>query len=70
MKEIRKGRFLRRPNRFVIEMELDGETVRAHMPNPGRMRELLFRGRRSSRSVMKRKGTARRGASSARSGTA
>lgn len=44
MKEIRKGRFLRRPNRFVIEMELDGETVRAHMPNPGRMRELLFPG--------------------------
>lgn len=41
---IKKGRFLRRPNRFVIDMEIDGEPVRAHMPNPGRMRELLFPG--------------------------
>ena len=36
--------FLHRPNRFVAECLVDGKTVRAHMPNPGRMRELLFPG--------------------------
>ena len=40
----KQGVFLRRPNRFVAECLLDGKTVRAHMPNPGRMRELLFPG--------------------------
>lgn len=39
---IRKGKFLRRPNRFLMEVDLDGMTVTAHMPNPGRMWELLF----------------------------
>lgn len=42
--QIRKGRFVSRPNRFVILLEMDGAVVRAHMPNPGRMRELLFPG--------------------------
>lgn len=41
---IKKGRFVSRPNRFVIFMEMDGKIVKAHMPNPGRMRELLFPG--------------------------
>ena len=40
----KQGVFLRRPNRFVAECLLEGKTVRAHMPNPGRMRELLFPG--------------------------
>lgn len=40
----KQGVFLHRPNRFVAECLLDGKTVRAHMPNPGRMRELLFPG--------------------------
>lgn len=39
-----RGKFLSRPNRFVIFMEIGGELVKAHMPNPGRMRELLFPG--------------------------
>lgn len=39
-----RGKFLSRPNRFVIFMEIGGEPVKAHMPNPGRMRELLFPG--------------------------
>ncbi len=39
-----KGRFVSRPNRFVILMDIGGTIVRAHMPNPGRMRELLFPG--------------------------
>ncbi|PQL20350.1 DNA/RNA nuclease SfsA [Veillonella denticariosi JCM 15641] len=41
---ILKGRFVDRPNRFVVHIELDGEVVTAHLPNPGRMWELLFPG--------------------------
>ncbi|MBN2625407.1 MAG: DNA/RNA nuclease SfsA [Spirochaetales bacterium] len=37
--------FLRRLNRFVVECRLEtGETVRAHLPNPGRLWELLYPG--------------------------
>lgn len=43
-KHIIKGTFLSRPNRFVVWMDIDGKKVKAHMPNPGRMRELLFPG--------------------------
>jgi sugar fermentation stimulation protein A len=39
-----KAHFLARPNRFIALCELDVETVRCHMPNPGRMWELLFPG--------------------------
>lgn len=62
---ILKGRFVDRPNRFVVHVELDNqgkkdvsdnvggmavsnagsnEIVAAHLPNPGRMWELLFPG--------------------------
>ncbi len=40
------GTFLRRRNRFVVEVELDGRVVRAHLPNPGRLQEVLDPGRR------------------------
>ena len=33
-----------RPNRFVARVEIQGKTELCHMPNPGRMRELLFPG--------------------------
>jgi sugar fermentation stimulation protein A len=36
------ARFKSRPNRFVVECLLDGRTVRAYLPNPGRLWELLF----------------------------
>ncbi|MBI3959253.1 MAG: DNA/RNA nuclease SfsA [Chloroflexi bacterium] len=38
--------FLERPNRFVIHARLHGSgaQVRAHCPNPGRMRELMITG--------------------------
>lgn len=40
------ARFLRRPNRFVVHAALEyGEEVRAHLPNPGRMEEILVAGR-------------------------
>ena len=42
---LRKASFLHRPNRFVIVCDLDGEIVTAHLPNPGRLWELLLPGR-------------------------
>lgn len=40
------ARFLRRPNRFVVHARLeDGAEVRAHLPNPGRLGEILTPGR-------------------------
>jgi sugar fermentation stimulation protein A len=38
--------FLRRPNRFVVECEIGGQVVSAHLPNPGRLWELLLPGSR------------------------
>ena len=35
------GRFLRRPNRFIAHVELDGQEVVCHVKNTGRCRELL-----------------------------
>jgi sugar fermentation stimulation protein A len=42
---LRKGRFLERINRFVILCSLGRRTVRAYLPNPGRLWELLLPGR-------------------------
>jgi len=39
-----EGRFLRRPNRFVVYVEIDGKECGASLPNPGKMQELLFPG--------------------------
>jgi len=38
------ARFLDRPNRFLTIVDLDGERVEAHLPDPGRLRELLLPG--------------------------
>jgi len=38
--------FLSRPNRFLVIAELAGEPVEAHLPDPGRLKELLRPGRR------------------------
>ncbi len=40
------GTFLRRLNRFAVEAAVGGEVVRAHLPNSGRLRELLVPGHR------------------------
>ncbi len=40
-----KGRFIKRLNRFAIECMIDGSVVMAHLPNPGRLWELLLPGR-------------------------
>jgi len=41
---VKQGRFIRRLNRFAVECLLNGEIVRAHLPNPGRLWELLLPG--------------------------
>ena len=41
---ILKATYIGRPNRFVVTLDLNGESVLAHLPNPGRMWELLFTG--------------------------
>lgn len=41
---LRAGRFRRRLNRFTAEVEVGGEAVAAHLPNSGRLAELLVPG--------------------------
>lgn len=38
------GRFIDRPNRFITRVELDGQIVVSHLPDPGRLKELLYPG--------------------------
>lgn len=40
-----EGRFLARENRFRVRVEVDGRLVAAHLPNSGRLMELLAPGR-------------------------
>ncbi len=41
---IHKGAFLDRPNRFIVHCTVNRKTVRAYLPNPGRLWELFFPG--------------------------
>ncbi len=41
---IKKARFLNRPNRFIANIEIDGREEVAHVKNTGRCRELLTEG--------------------------
>jgi len=41
---LEKGIFIGRPNRFIVECTVNGKNVRAYLPNPGRLRELLLPG--------------------------
>jgi sugar fermentation stimulation protein A len=53
-----EGRFLARDNRFRVTVEMSGDAVGAHLPNSGRLAELLVPGRRvllARRSGIKRK---------------
>lgn len=42
--KILQGKFVSRKNRFIAEVEVDGEIVLSHLKNTGRMRELLVKG--------------------------
>jgi len=43
--DLRRASFRRRLHRFAVECDLDGRTAAAHLPNPGRLWELLLPGR-------------------------
>ena len=38
------GTFISRPNRFIAHINIDGEEVISHVPNTGRLKELLYPG--------------------------
>jgi len=40
-----RATFLKRPNRFLVQCKWKGRILSAFLPNPGRLRELLFPGR-------------------------
>jgi sugar fermentation stimulation protein A len=40
------GRFVDRPNRFLTIVDCEGREIRAHLPNTGRLREILVPGAR------------------------
>ncbi len=44
--ELLEAKFIQRDNRFRAEVELNGEPVKVHVPNSGRMKELLVPGAR------------------------
>ncbi len=43
---LRPGTFIRRPNRFVAVCDVDGVETPCHLPNPGRLWEILLPGTR------------------------
>lgn len=43
-KNIEKGRFIERPNRFIARVEINGQTETVHVKNTGRCKELLREG--------------------------
>jgi len=42
---MKEAKFIRRLNRFVVECLLDNKAVKAYLPNPGRLWEILLPGR-------------------------
>ena len=40
------GIFLERPNRYLARVEVDGQEIKAHVPDPGRLPGLMIPGRR------------------------
>ncbi|MBO8168034.1 MAG: DNA/RNA nuclease SfsA [Thermoanaerobacteraceae bacterium] len=46
LKQLVPARFIQRDNRFVAQVEVNGRRELAHVPNSGRMRELLVEGSR------------------------
>ena len=40
------GIFLERPNRYLARVEIGGQEIKAHVPDPGRLSGLMVRGRR------------------------
>ena len=45
-RNIIEGRLAERPNRFLGVVDINGSQIKAHIPNPGRMYELMVPGKR------------------------
>lgn len=43
---LREGKVLDRPNRFLVNIESDEGVLKCHLHDPGRLKELIFRGNR------------------------
>ena len=41
-----EAEFIERPNRFLTRVKLNGKIVNSHLPDPGRLKELLIPGAR------------------------
>ena len=41
-----EAEFISRPNRFLTRVKFNGHVVNSHLPDPGRLRELLIPGAR------------------------
>jgi len=42
--QLESATFLKRPNRFLAHLQKDGREIKAHVPDPGRLKELLIPG--------------------------
>ena len=42
--ELLEAEFIDRPNRFLTRVKYNGEVVESHLPDPGRLKELLISG--------------------------
>ncbi len=42
--ELRTGRVIERPNRFLVNIESDEGDLKCHLHDPGRLKELIFKG--------------------------
>ncbi len=47
LSEVVEGRIIRRVNRFIVEIEIDGRIIYAHNTNTGRLQDFLVGGRRA-----------------------
>ncbi|HZJ83765.1 MAG TPA: DNA/RNA nuclease SfsA [Clostridia bacterium] len=43
-KDIRRAKFLERPNRFIANVEIDGQVEKVHVKNTGRCKEIFIKG--------------------------
>ena len=41
-----KGSFIDRPNRFLTIVKVDNKYLKSHLPDPGRLKEILIPGRK------------------------
>ena len=47
IEQARECRILERLNRFVVKVEIEGQTYKAHINNTGRLSEFMIKGRKA-----------------------